>query len=86
MNDDRASSNGADDEAAHPGRGTLRKTLNWLLVPASAGAIANVAAMGFSSTIGIEGAVAVVAAAVLGTAVAKYFDDKSAEEKQSDSK
>jgi hypothetical protein len=42
--------------------------------------------MGFSSTIGIEGAVAVVAAAVLGTAVAKYFDDKSAEEKQSDSK
>jgi hypothetical protein len=56
-------------------RENAKKTLNWLLVPVAAGSIANVAAMGLSMVIGPEAGAALVVAAVVGSALAKYLTE-----------
>jgi hypothetical protein len=78
---------GVETDATNVARKNVRKALDWLLVPAAAGAVANVAVVGLSSVIGggpIGGAL--VAAAVIGTAIAKYIEERPTAEERDDSK
>jgi hypothetical protein len=79
MNQSNASSLGAENEAAN----SIRKAVDWLLLPVSAGAIANVAAVGVASALGGSGArwpLIAACAAVVGTSLIKYFGEKSAQD------
>jgi hypothetical protein len=78
MNQTQASSLDAENGVAN----SVRKAVDWLLLPVSAGAIANVAAVGAASAFGGSGArwpLLAAGAAVVGSSLIKYFGEKSAQ-------
>jgi uncharacterized membrane protein YebE (DUF533 family) len=79
MNHSNASSLGAESDAAN----SIRRAVDWLLLPVSAGAIANVAAVGVASALGGSGAkwpLIAACAAVAGSSLVKYFSERSAQD------
>jgi hypothetical protein len=80
MSRDDFSSTGPGTETPGSASGNARKVADWLLVPASAGAVANVAALGIVAALGAPtGIVPAAAVAVAaGSALYKYLRDKSA--------
>jgi hypothetical protein len=78
MNHSHAPSLDAENGVAN----SIRKAVDWLLLPVSAGAIANVAAVGVAAAFGGSGAkwpLLAAGAAVVGSSLIKYFGEKSAQ-------
>ena len=82
---EKKNKNDEDEDATVPARDAAREAINWLLLPASAGLIANSAVSALTITSPI--APLVVVGAIVASGIAKYISERSAtEEKEGSSK